>query len=88
MDYLKKRIEGTFSKPEPVAKVVKQVAENEKVPENADTILDDHASRVRDSQAEEFKKGYDEASAKLIEFKSNEGIFKNLISCVLGGLGG
>jgi hypothetical protein len=88
MDYLKKRIEGTFSKPERVQDVTKQVTESEKVPTDAESILDEQAARVRETQAEDFSKEYEAASDKFKEFKANDGLFKNLISCVLGGIGG
>jgi hypothetical protein len=87
-DYLKRRIEGNLTKQEPIADIKKQVDERQKVPTDSETILNEQKEQIKNTQAEDAKKEFDQSKDKYQEFKGSEGIFKNLISCVMGGLGG
>lgn len=88
MDYLKHRIESNLEKSESIFEVNTKVAEFEKVPSDSETILDEQSQQIKNSQAETARDEYQQSADKFKEFKSSENIFKNLISCVLGGLGG
>lgn len=88
IDYLKKRVESNLSKLEPISEINKEVGEKLKVPTDSDEILTEQSQQVKDSKAESGKEELEQSSSKFKEFKDSENIFKNLISCVMGGLGG
>lgn len=88
VDYLKKRIESNISRLEPIADINAEVTEKLKVPTDSNEILLEQAHQLKDVKAEDSKKDFEQSSDKFKEFKSSENIFKNLISCVMGGLGG
>jgi len=88
VDYLKKRIESNISRLEPIADINAEVAEKLKVPTDSNEILLEQEHQLKDVKAEDAKKEFEQSSDKFKEFKSSENIFKNLISCVMGGLGG
>lgn len=88
MDYLKRRIEGQIRKVEP-ANIPKQQAEkNGEIPADADQVLKEQREAIEKSQAEDAKKDFNTSLDKYTEFQGKENVFKNLISCVLGGLNG
>jgi hypothetical protein len=87
-DYLKRRIEGTLSQVEPVAKVEAIVKERRQVPADSDTILTEQEARIQKTQAVDAKEEFQLSSSRYKEFKVSDGIFKNLISCVLGAANG
>ena len=88
VDYLKARIEGQLHTEIPMKDIAVEVAEQQKVPTDADQVIDEQSQMLKDSQADDAKKELEASTERYKEFKSSENIFKNLISCVLGGLGG
>jgi|GEM_PF-4102141 hypothetical protein len=88
MDYLRRRIEGTLNKVEPIADVEKAVREQQAVPADSDTILSDQEAQIKNSKAEDARNEFNTSLERFKEFKESPNIFKNLISCVMGGLGG
>lgn len=88
LNYMKARVEGQLHKAEPIADVEKAVSEKKAVPTDADTILNEQKAQIENTKAEGAKEEFVAATDKFKEFKESENIFKNLISCVLGGLGG
>lgn len=88
LNYMKARVEGQLFKAEPIADVERAVTEKKTVPTDADTILSDQEAQIRDTKAESAKEEFVQSTDKFKEFKESENIFKNLISCVLGGIGG
>lgn len=88
MDYMKRRIEGNLSKAEPIADVQKAVDDRQQVPADSDTILNEQQEQIKNTQAETAKEEFVQSTDRFKEFKESENIFKNLISCVLGGIGG
>lgn len=88
VDYLRRRIEGNLNKVEPISDVNRTVEERQKVPSDADAILTEQEQQIKNSQAQEAKKEFMQSTDRLKEFKESPNIFKNLISCVLGGVSG
>lgn len=88
MDYMKRRIEGNLNKSEPIADVQKAVDDRQNVPADSDTILNEQHEQIKNTQAETAKEEFVQSTDRFKEFKESENIFKNLISCVLGGIGG
>lgn len=88
VDYMKRRIEGNLNKLEPIADVKRVVDERQNVPADADTILNEQKVELDKSAADEAKEEFVQSTDRFKEFKESEGIFKNLISCVMGGLSG
>lgn len=88
MDYLSKRIEGELSKLESISEVKRVLDDHEDVPADADSVLDAQAQEIKNSKANDAKKEFTDSTDRFKEFKDSENIFKNLISCVIGGLGG
>lgn len=80
--YLKARIDQRVSKP---AKIEMPKAE---VPQNADDLISAHEARIAETKAKEQAEEFEVARDRFKEFKKSEGIFKNFIQCVMGGLGG
>lgn len=87
VDYLKTRIEGQLRKVEPIKDVQNVLHDSQNVPADADTVLNDQEKEISKIDAEQMRNDFQEASARYREFKKSDGIFKNLISCVMGGLG-
>jgi hypothetical protein len=88
MDYLKNRIEGQIGKIEPIEELNAEVAAKMNVPADSDAILNEQELQVKETKAEDAKNEFAQSSDRFKEFKKSENIFKNLISCVMGGLGG
>lgn len=88
MDYMKRRIEGNLNKVEPIADVQKSVDDRQQVPADSDTILNEQQEQIKNTQAETAKEEFVQSTNRFKEFKESGNIFKNLISCVLGGIGG
>lgn len=88
IDYLKKRSEGILSKIEPISKIEKEIKDYRDIPMESDTILDEQTEQIKNTQAENSKEEFTKSSDRFKEFKESENIFKNLISCVMGGLNG
>ena len=88
VDYLKARIEGQLHTEIPMKDIEMEVAEQQKVPTDADQVVDEQAQMLKDTLADDAKKELEVSTRRYKEFKSSENVFKNLISCVLGGLGG
>jgi hypothetical protein len=86
MDYMKHRIEGTLNKVKPVAEVQQEVKAKRDVPQDADSLLAEQSQDLQAIHAEEMKHEFEVATERFKEFKGSENIFKNLISCVIGGL--
>ena len=84
LNYLKARLERKILHEEPIKDINQKVKEQNQVPPDADSILQEQELKVRESKSEELSKEFDKSSEKFKEFKSSENIFKNLISCVLG----
>ena len=64
------------------------VKKSSKVPSDADTIIAEQDRSVEDKGGKSGQHDYEAAKDKFDEFKKSEGIFKNFISCVLGGQNG
>jgi hypothetical protein len=88
INYLKARIEGTVFKKEPIEFAEDKAKAATEIPQDADSILGEQEAQVKNSAAKDLSKEFTEASEKFKEFKSSESVFKNLISCVLGGMNG
>ena len=89
VDYLKTRIEGQLDKVEPIQNVQNVLQESQNVPADADTTLNNQAKEIGKIDAELNEKGiFRRLLTDLKEFKKSDGVFKNLIACVMGGLGG
>lgn len=88
MDYMRRRIEGNLNKLKPISEIKNVLNEREKVPSDADTILNEQGNEIRNTQAREAKDEFTQSTDRFKEFKESEGIFKNLISCVMGGVNG
>jgi hypothetical protein len=88
IDYMKRRIEGNLNKVEPIVDVMKAVDASEKVPADSDSILDEQAEQFKNTEAQDAKGEFIKSSERFKEFKGSENIFKNLIACVIGGIGG
>ena len=88
VDYLKTRIEGQLKTVEPIQDVQATLTESQKVPPDAETTLKEQDAQIGKIDAEGMKEDYRAASDRYKEFKKSEGVFKNLIACVMGGLGG
>jgi cell division protein FtsB len=88
VDYLKRRIEGSRNTVESLPEVTAAVQESQRVPTDADAILDEQSRQIEKSEAKEAREEFDTSAAKVKEFKQSENIFKNTILCVLGALGG
>lgn len=90
ISYLKARIEGSVLKKEPMAfDDIKAKAKGvSDIPSDPDNLLSEQEEQVKNSGAKDLSQEFTDASEKFKEFKSSEGVFKNLISCVLGGMNG
>lgn len=88
VDYMRRRIEGTLNKVETLSEVNRVVGEHEAVPSDADAILSEQGEQFDKSSSEKSKQEFNESADRFREFKESEGIFKTLISCVFGGMGG
>ena len=88
INYLKSRIEGKLQKIEPISETEKILDEQQKIPADPDAILHEQDLQIKDTKAEEAKEEFVSSTDKFKEFKQSEGIFKNFISCVIGGLSG
>lgn len=89
VDYLRRRIEGNINKVEPIKEVKQTLDESQKVPVDSDEILNEQSSMIEKSTAEDAKTEFNQATDKYTEFKNSfSSIFKNYISCVLGGING
>ena len=88
VDYLKTRIEGQLNKVEPVQNVQNVLQESQNVPADSEQILINQDKEIGKIKAEGMKEDYQTSAARFKEFKKSDGIFKNLIACVMGGLGG
>jgi hypothetical protein len=86
IDYLKKRIEGSQMKAESDAEVKKIADETLEVPQDAEKVINEQTEQLKESGAEELVKDHTEAVQKFEEFKKSEGVFKQLIECVMGKL--
>ncbi len=64
------------------------VKKSSNVPSDADTIIAEQDRAVEDKGGKSGQHDYEAAKDKFDEFKKSEGIFKNFISCVLGGQNG
>jgi hypothetical protein len=88
IDYMKSRIEGKLQKIEPISETEKILSEQQKVPTDADAILNEQELQIQNTKAETAKEEFVNSTDKFKEFKQSESIFKNFISCVIGGLSG
>jgi hypothetical protein len=88
INYLKSRIEGKLQKIEPISETEKILDEQQKIPADPDAILHEQDLQIKDTKAEEAKEEFVSSTDKFKEFKQSEGIFKNFISCVIGGISG
>lgn len=87
-NYLKARIENNVLKKEPIKFANDKAREASEIPSDADSILNAQEAQVKNSNATDLSKEFELASEKYKEFKSSEGVFKNLISCVMGARNG
>lgn len=69
-------------------RTIEAVKRDSKVPSDADTIIAEQDRAVEDKGGKNGQHDYEAAKDKFDEFKKSEGIFKNFISCVLGGQNG
>ncbi len=67
---------------------MESVKKDSKVPTDADTIIAEQDRAVENKGGKTGQHDYEAAKDKFDEFKKSEGIFKNFISCVLGGQNG
>jgi hypothetical protein len=88
IDYLRRRIEGNLTKSEPIADIQRAVDDRQNVPADSDSILNEQQEQIKNTEAEDAKNEFVQSTEKFKEFKESDGIFKNLISCVMGGLRG
>lgn len=88
MNYMRSRLEKAMSEGEKIEDVKRVLADSQKVPADSEAILTDQAERAKNTAAEDAKQEFEESSARFDEFKKSENVFKNLISCVLGGING
>lgn len=86
INYLKARIEGTVFKEEPLKEASLQEKSAIEIPSDADTILSEQEEQVKKTKSDTLSEEFNKSADKFKEFKSSENVFKNLISCVLGGL--
>ena len=87
-NYLKARIEGNILKKEPIEFAEEKARAATEIPKDADEVLNQQEAEVKNSKAQGLSQEFRDASDKYREFKESEGIFKNLISCVMGSLNG
>lgn len=87
VDYLEARQAPQINEQKAGA-VVEQVKKAQKVPSDAETMIAEQDRAVEDKGGKTEKQDYETAKDKFEEFKKSEGIFKNFISCVLGGQNG
>lgn len=88
VNYMRERIKAKASKLEPDTGIKIKVAEQGEVPENAKELLELNEAEISKIGSAELAKEFQQTAAKFKEFKNNEGVFKSLIQCVLGGLNG
>ena len=88
IDYLKKRIEGNISKVKPISEVASELEASQKVPINSEEVLTEQESQIKNTKATDAREDFVQSMDIFKEFKNSEGIFKNLIACVRGSLGG
>ncbi|MBX4189686.1 hypothetical protein KW791_00090 [Candidatus Parcubacteria bacterium] len=87
-NYLRDRIDSKVWKKDFIEGAIERAREAKEVPANADEIVSENENQVSQSNAPELSKEFDQATEKYKEFKGSEGIFKNLIQCVIGSLNG
>jgi hypothetical protein len=85
-NYLRQRMEKPQLKVQPIEELTKEFNESQKVPENAEQILEDQAKMNEHINAEDAKADFEAATEKLKEFRSSENVFKNMFDCVMGKL--
>ena len=88
LNYVKSRVGGQLRQEIPIKDIEKAVTDKKTVPADADNILNEQEAQIRNTKAEGAKNEFVESTAKYKEFKESSNIFKNLISCVLGGMNG
>lgn len=87
-DYLRRRIEEKIFPTKNDAALQAEVKEYADVPQNSEEILNNYERDFAKTDAVEAKNDFMNAKRKMEEFKSKEGVFKTLISCVMGALHG
>jgi hypothetical protein len=88
VDYLKARIEQGISKIEPIEDLNRAVEAKESIPGDYESVLGEQEAQTQKVNAEAAKNELIGATEKFKEFKKSENVFKNLISCVMGGISG
>lgn len=88
VDYLKARIEQGISKIEPIENLNRAVEAKESIPGDYESVLGEQEAQTQKINAEAAKNELIGATDKFKEFKKSDNVFKNLISCVMGGISG
>jgi len=86
--YLEARTKPRINELHEPSKSIEQVKEAHQVPADADVIIAEQDRVVEQKTGKFTKEEYSKAKEKFNEFKGSEGIFKNLINCVLGSSNG
>jgi uncharacterized coiled-coil protein SlyX len=88
LDYLKTRAEDARRNLIPVSELNEKIASQEKIPADIDRVLAEQSTRFEKVSAEKMKDDYKSQTDKFKEFQKKDSVFKNVISCVMGVLGG
>ncbi len=88
LDYLKTRAEDSRRNLIPVSELNEKIAQQEKIPADIDRVFAEQDARFDKVKADEMKDDYVTQTEKFKEFQKKENVFKNVISCVMGVLGG
>lgn len=86
LDYMRRRLAGNSTKPEPIGEVKNVMDESKSIPTDDEEVLKAQKLELDKSKAKGAKEDFTKSADKYKEFKKSENIFKNFMQCVLGGL--
>lgn len=88
VNYMRDRITDKIFKRTPLLESELSAEKQNEIPSNADEVMSENDIQVKNSGADKLSKEFESTSNRFTEFKANEGIFNNLIKCVLGTVNG